>query len=220
MKTQQQSSPDTEALQELGRASVEIVHDIKNQLNGLKLYATFLRKRFERGERPADEVETINKIITGLERAAADMNALVRFGRPIELRRAPQTDLARLLRDALGEGAVADDEGEAFLGEFDAASLSEALREVDAAARASAGNRLRTISLRREENSNAGTPAALITWRGVQYAREAGGLFARIGGNAGLRLALATKIIRAHGGAAEHDADAITVRLPLGRDEG
>ena len=69
---QQQPAQDAEALQELGRASVEIVHDIKNQLNGLKLYATFLRKRFERDTRPADELETINKIIAGLERAAAE----------------------------------------------------------------------------------------------------------------------------------------------------
>src|SRR5215211_1340371 len=97
MKPQPQPSTDAAALQELGRASVEIVHDIKNQLNGLKLYATFLRKRFERGERPEDELETVNKIIAGLERAAADMNALVRFGRPVELRRAPHTDLGELL---------------------------------------------------------------------------------------------------------------------------
>jgi hypothetical protein len=35
---------DIDKLQDLGRASIQIVHDLKNQLNGLKLYATFLRK--------------------------------------------------------------------------------------------------------------------------------------------------------------------------------
>ncbi len=50
MKPLPQPTHDTEALQELGRASVQIMHDLKNQLNGLKLYATFLRKRAERDE--------------------------------------------------------------------------------------------------------------------------------------------------------------------------
>src|SRR5687768_18151933 len=95
---------DSNSLQNLGRASVQIVHDLKNQLNGLKLYATFLRKRMEKAERPPDEQETLAKLISGLERAAADMNVLVRFGRAIELRRQPGTDLARLAADS-AEGA-------------------------------------------------------------------------------------------------------------------
>ena len=93
---------DTDALIELGRASVQIVHDLKNQINGLKLYATFLRKRMERSERPADELETINKIMAGLERAATDMNLLVRLGRPLELQRTARLDLAALLAEATG----------------------------------------------------------------------------------------------------------------------
>jgi signal transduction histidine kinase len=99
MTPQQQPTHDAAALQELGRASVEVVHDIKNQLNGLKLYATFLRKRAERDQRPTDEVETVNKIIAGLERAAEEMNLLVRYGRTLELRRASQ-DLAEIVRAA------------------------------------------------------------------------------------------------------------------------
>ena len=53
MKPLLSESQDQESLQALGRASVQIVHDLKNQLNGLKLYATFLRKRMEKSERPA-----------------------------------------------------------------------------------------------------------------------------------------------------------------------
>ncbi|HYP00223.1 MAG TPA: hypothetical protein VER76_08535, partial [Pyrinomonadaceae bacterium] len=78
MKPIKATTHDTDALMELGRASVQIVHDLKNQINGLKLYATFLRKRMEKTDRPPDELETINKIMAGLERAATDMNMLVR----------------------------------------------------------------------------------------------------------------------------------------------
>src|SRR5207302_5978544 len=38
---------DASGLEDLGRATLRIVHDIKNHLNGLKLYATFLSKRLE-----------------------------------------------------------------------------------------------------------------------------------------------------------------------------
>src|ERR671921_1492687 len=97
MKPLKTELQDAETLRDLGSASVQIVHDLKNQLNGLKLYATFLRKRMEKAERPADEHETIAKLIAGLERAAADMTTLVRMGRPLELRLQPQTDLVKIL---------------------------------------------------------------------------------------------------------------------------
>src|SRR5688500_2126689 len=80
---------DNDSLQTLGRASLQIVHDLKNQLNGLKLYATFLRKRLEKSDRPEDEMETISKLISGLDRAAGDLSTLVQYGRPIELRKQP-----------------------------------------------------------------------------------------------------------------------------------
>src|SRR5262249_39300172 len=89
---------DQESLQTLGRASVQIVHDIKNQLNGLKLYATFLRRRMEKSDRPADEHETVTKLVAGLERAANDLSVLVQYGRPIELKIQPGVDLQKLLR--------------------------------------------------------------------------------------------------------------------------
>ncbi|MDT7604173.1 MAG: hypothetical protein QOF61_2170 [Acidobacteriota bacterium] len=211
---QQQHAQDAEALQELGRASVEIVHDIKNQLNGLKLYATFLRKRFERDTRPADELETVNKIIAGLERAATDTALLVRFGRPVELRRAPHTDLAHLVRDAAGDAEVLDARGENFQGTFDAEKLGEALTEITRAARAHtvADGRV-SISLVREETD--GGAFALVEWRGVKDAGEGGGVFGALDGVGALRAALAAKIIRAHDGTVAHCADTVSVRIPL-----
>jgi hypothetical protein len=217
MMPQQQPAHDAEALQELGRASVEIVHDIKNQLNGLKLYATFLRKRSERDGRPADELETINKIVAGLEHAASQLNLLVRFGRAVELRPEPQADLAQIVRAACGGEAI-EARGENFRGEFDAEKLREALGEIDAAARANAVSQtLKPVSLRREEMVSGATvsgASALIEWRGVA---DAGGrdIFRALDGLGALRATLAAKIISAHGGTVTHRADTVSVRLPL-----
>ena len=219
MKPLLSESQDAEALQELGRASVQIVHDLKNQLNGLKLYATFLRKRMEKTERPADEQETIGKLIAGLERAAADMSALVRFGRPLELRRQPGVDLAKIVSN-LSNG---DDSGEAvslhaepgtFEGEFDVASLTEALKIITAGAlnlNRPDDNGALQIHLRPEES--AGQKTALIEWRSVSTNET--DLFHSFAGSDALRMSLAAKIIAAHGGEAEQQADALRVRLPL-----
>lgn len=210
---QQQPAHDAEALQELGRASVEIVHDIKNQLNGLKLYATFLRKRSERDGRPADELETVNKITAGLERAAADLNLLVRFGRGVELRCAPQTDLAQIVRAACDTETV-DARGESFRGEFDAERLIDALREIAATAHANAtAGGLQPVLLRREQTE--GGASAIIEWRGVVTDANGKNLLRAPDGLGALRVALAAKIISAHGGTVEHHADAVSVRLPL-----
>src|ERR1700681_3325190 len=78
MKPALAQSTANNALEDLGRATLQIVHDLKNQLNGLKLYATFLRKRLDRDERASEERETLVKLIAGLDRAARDMTALVR----------------------------------------------------------------------------------------------------------------------------------------------
>src|SRR5438046_10751384 len=98
MKSAPAKVTDTVALEELGRASLQIIHDLKNQLNGLKLYATFLHKRLEKGERPADELETVKKLIAGLDRSASDLTTLVQYCRPVEVRKQPGVDLQKLMR--------------------------------------------------------------------------------------------------------------------------
>ena len=220
MTPQPHTTDDAAALQELGRASVEIVHDIKNQLNGLKLYATFLRRRCERDERPADELETVNKIIAGLERSAAELGLLVRYGRPVELRRAARTDLAEIVRAATGGDARIDADGADFRGDFDAEKLGEALADIGAAARARAAADSPTpVSLRREA-AGAGGTAALVEWRGVGGGAGGKNIFGALAGNSSLRAALAARVVAAHGGAVSHEGDTISVRLPLRRDEG
>lgn len=224
MKPLPQPTQDTEALQELGRASVQIVHDLKNQLNGLKLYATFLRKRHERGgERQADELETVGKIAAGLERAAEDMAVLVRFGRPLELRRAAGVDLAGLLGAAAGHGGATPEVGAgSFRGEFDAEALRAALRDITAAVYGADGagdandDARPAIALRREE----GGDAAVIEWRGLKSGGGAASPFDTFAGSTGLRMAQAARVVRAHGGSVEHAAGTVSIRLPIRRDDG
>src|SRR6476661_10169485 len=100
MKVLTSRTEDRETLQDLGRASMQIVHDLKNQLNGLKLYATFLRRRIEKNERPGDEQETVGKLINGLDRAAEDLSLIVRYGQPVELKKQPGVELDKILRGA------------------------------------------------------------------------------------------------------------------------
>src|SRR5215470_768072 len=97
MQTAPAKTPDSGGLENLGRATLQIVHDLKNQLNGLKLYATFLRKRLEREDQPPDERETLAKLIAGLDRAAKDLTALVRYARPVELHKNRGVDLKRIV---------------------------------------------------------------------------------------------------------------------------
>ena len=215
MKPLKTELQDTETLLELGSASVQIVHDLKNQLNGLKLYATFLRKRMEKGQRPADELETVAKLIAGLERAATDMTLLVRYGRPLELRRQPGTDLARLLAEA-ADGARVEAGGGSYEGDFDPGLLAEALKNITAGGRGEGGGAAGgAAQIRLRQEQGAGGRVAVVEWRGVFGPGAPEEPFRGLAGGAGLRLALAAKIIRAHGGEVSHEGGVARARLPL-----
>ena len=215
MKPLKTELQDAETLRDLGSASVQIVHDLKNQLNGLKLYATFLRKRMEKAERPADEQETLAKLISGLERAAADMNVLVRFGRALELRRQPGTDLARLLQDS-AEGASVETDGGPFEGDFDPVLLAEALKNITAGAYGESGAESEEGGASRVRLSGDGAEA-VVEWHGASTSAALDGEdpFRSLAGSAGLRMALAARIVRAHGGEVSREGGRIRARLPL-----
>ncbi len=216
MKPLKTELQDAETLRELGSASVQVVHDLKNQLNGLKLYATFLRKRMEKAERPADELETIAKLIAGLERGANDMTLLVRYGRPLELQRRSSTDLARLLRE-VAEGARVETDGDAYEGDFDPTLLTEALKNITTGGRSSAkGDEESGVEVRlTRPESDASGASVLIEWRGTGVPDSDGDPFQSFTGGAGLRLALAARVIRAHGGEVSSEGGVIRARLPL-----
>jgi signal transduction histidine kinase len=216
MKPLKSETEDSATLQELGRASVQIVHDLKNQLNGLKLYATFLRKRMEKADRPSDEQETVAKLIAGLERAAADMTMLVRIGRPLELRRQPQTDLAKILtRLETDESVRVEAETNRLAGEFDVAALTEAFMTITSCALSMLppGDSARLlVRLRPDENQRQ----AVVEWSGVKI-NNGDDPFHSFAGSEGLRMSLAAKIIAAHGGETHCDAGALRVQLPVNK---
>jgi signal transduction histidine kinase len=214
MKPLKSETKDDATLQEIGRASVQIVHDLKNQLNGLKLYATFLRKRMEKAERPADEHETIAKLIAGLERAAADMTTLVRIGRPVELRRQPQTDLVKILTSLEnGEEVKIEAGADELAGDFDVAAISEAFKTITSSAlglRPVGNNAGLSIRLTPDEEERR----VIIEWRGVKIS-NGDDPFHSFAGTEGLRMSLAAKIIAAHGGETGYGRDTLRAELPL-----
>jgi signal transduction histidine kinase len=210
---------DTNALEDLGRATLQIVHDLKNQLNGLKLYATFLRKRADRDDRSPEERETLIKLIAGLDRSARDMTALVRYSQPVELHRQPHTDLRNLIsaavkkvteRPASGASLIFQVESP-LLGEFDALTLTEALRSLTEEAVDSLSSRdLTEVSLHARREGGE----ALIEWRGVKTGGRNHSL--RASTNYGtIYSAQAARIIEAHDGRFECDATSIRAWLPL-----
>jgi signal transduction histidine kinase len=215
---------DNKALEELGRATLQIVHDLKNQLNGLKLYATFLRKRVEREERSPEEGETLVKLIAGLDRAARDMTALVRYAQPVELHRRPRVDLCNLIsgvvkevaaRPGLNVSVTCEIESTPLSGEFDAAVLTEALQALtEEAVNSISAREGGEISLHAHRESSAKTAPAMIEWRGVQPGGRNHSLNPS-NSYGTVYTAQAARIIEAHGGRLEGDANTIRAWLPL-----
>ncbi|HKR59303.1 MAG TPA: hypothetical protein VJS64_06175 [Pyrinomonadaceae bacterium] len=226
MKPLLSPSEDTNSLQALGRASLQIVHDLKNQLNGLKLYATFLRKRMERAEPQPDEVETVQKLIAGLDRAAADLSTLMDYGRPVELRRQTHVDLQKVMRGvaatfteptratgALSGSLLIEGEQSPLIGEFDPASLTEALKAISIGAlklskRPEEAKGVQRVTLREESPASV-----LIEWHDVNVSDH--DPFRSFAGSVEIRMSLAAKIIEAHGGSATKQGNVLRVSLPL-----
>jgi signal transduction histidine kinase len=71
---------------ENGRMAARLIHDFKNQLGGLKLYAAYLQKRFADN---AEGVEIADKIARGLNEMAEQAAILNKLARPLELRMEP-----------------------------------------------------------------------------------------------------------------------------------
>lgn len=201
MKPYTLENQDTETLAQVGRASLQIVHDLKNQLNGVKLYATFLHRRIIKDARPGDERETIEKLIAGLNHAAEDAGALVRFARPLEVKR-KSTELARVLPSFI------EAPPKNARGAFDAPLLNEALTLINDNLPAAPPRA--TAHIEQAESD----VKLVIIWHDLMLPPDAAP-FDSFVKTAGLRLAFAAKIIRAHGGTIAHDAISVRVTLPL-----
>lgn len=73
--------------------SSRLIHDFKNQLGGIKLYASYLKKRF--ADNP-EGVEIADKIIQSLNEMAEQAALVAKLTRPVELRR-ERADLGQLV---------------------------------------------------------------------------------------------------------------------------
>jgi signal transduction histidine kinase len=71
---------------ETGRMAARLIHDFKNQLGGLKLYAAYLQKRFADNE---EGMEVVDKIARGVSEMAEQAAVLNKLCRPLELQMEP-----------------------------------------------------------------------------------------------------------------------------------
>lgn len=222
MKAAIAKEPDANAFEDLGRATLRIVHDLKNQLNGLKLYATFLRKRLDRPESSLEERETVAKLISGLDRGARDLTALVRYAQPFQLRLQPETDLRKIIIGAANdvvhrvsgpfhEPLTCDIETDSLSGTFDPNLLAEAFNALTHDALGSSSSQgPPTLSIHARQIETETSFEALVEWRGMRpRAQES----AFEGGSA--YTGFAAKVIAAHEGRLEFTSDTIRVSLPL-----
>jgi light-regulated signal transduction histidine kinase (bacteriophytochrome) len=220
MKPLSTRTADETTLQDLGKASIQIVHDLKNQLNGLKLYATFLRKRIEKSERPDDEQQTIAKLIVGLDRAANDLSTIVQYGREIELKKQSGFDIQKVMRSIcaqLNEGdapVVCEGDSDPLFGEFDPTRLSDAFSWISTVALKHRQNGdtpgLVTVTVKRDETQ---ARQARIEWLGLAPIDH--DPFKSFAGSDEIRMSLAAKIIEAHGGSAAYRDQHLVVTMPL-----
>ena len=197
---------------------MQIVHDLKNQLNVLKLYATFLRRRIEKTERPADEQEIIGKLIQGLDRTADDLSTIVKYGQPVELKKQPGVEVDKVLRGvcaSVNEGGsriVLDSSADSVQGKLDLFKLTDAFKWLCAGA------------MKHKQNLDEGGEISVTTKTsdGAQAVIEWSGLrkldhdpFRTFAGSDEVKLALAAKIIEAHGGSAKFIDRKFVIELPL-----
>ena len=197
---------------------MQIVHDLKNQLNGLKLYATFLRRRIEKSERPGDEQETIGKLINGLDRAADDLSTIVKYGQPVELKRQPGVEVDKVLRGVCasvtesGARIVLDSGSESFQGNLDLFKLTDAFKWLCAGAlkHKQAQDEGGEILVTTKSSDDA---RAVIEWSGMREMDH--DPFRSFAGSDEIKLALAAKIIEAHGGTTKFLDKKFVVELPL-----
>jgi hypothetical protein len=218
---------DSESLQDLGRACAAIVHDARNELNALKLYATFLLRRSQKNNWLPDEQDTLAKVFVALERSTSSLAMLERYSRPVETARRSgidlkqivvslslDSDLRKMFTEALEKSLSVDSGSGSFTGNFDPPLLREALAAItlDALNLRNRGAHSAPLEIRlRRETLETGT-AAVVDWIGSGYNTEE---LLSATGIGGVRVALANRMLAAQAGTIEKHSGSIRVRLPL-----
>jgi nitrogen fixation/metabolism regulation signal transduction histidine kinase len=190
------------------------------------LCATHLRQRLEREDRTTEERETLGKLIAGLDRAAKDMTALVRFAQPIVLRLQPRVDLRKIISDLVHDIGTRNTGGlppiaigthfdnAELLGEFDPTALTQALSEITDDVRSMLKSKEAQIFLHVTREQNNDNFEARIEWQGANRIARKNSFNSSIAGGT-VHSALGAKLIEAHGGRLQCDGETIRAWLPL-----
>lgn len=94
-------------LAQIGRLTARLIHDFRNQLGGLKLYAAYLKKllaQAEAAEARAESQDIAGKIIASLDAMAEHATLVNKLAKPVELRVEPG-DLVALVEQLIAAQA-------------------------------------------------------------------------------------------------------------------
>ncbi len=86
LNRQDEASREQTMLIEVGRAASKLIHDFKNQMGGLKLYAAYLKKRFASQPELAEGLEIADKIAQSVNEMAENAALIGKLTRPLELK--------------------------------------------------------------------------------------------------------------------------------------
>jgi len=187
----------------------------------------------EKTGRAEDELDTVRKLIAGLDRSAEDLSMISDYGHPVYLKIQPNVDLHAAMIGVAANvnaglnsgpgttGALAGpieltSDGTPMVGDFDAAALTSALKSISTGALKMMNNRARegvlNINLYRSAEDGH---ECLIEWAVLDHPDW--DVFHSFAGSDSIRMSLAARTIEAHGGAAECQDGALRVRLPLAK---
>jgi len=188
----------------------------------------------EKTERAEDELDTIRKLIAGLDRTAEDLSMISEYGHPILLRPQPGIDLqtivgavvtglnARLDNSPRTTGALAGPvvlvaDSAPLTGEFDPTALTGALKSISAGALKLMNNKAleSALNIRLNAEPNETGRAGVIEWEIIEQPDH--DIFHSFAGSESIRMSLAARVIEAHGGIAECQGGTLRVRLPLAK---
>jgi signal transduction histidine kinase len=204
-------------LAQIGRLTARLIHDFRNQLGGLKLYAAYLKKllaQAEAAEARAESQDIAGKIIASLDAMAEHATLVNKLAKPVELRVEPG-DLVALVEQLIAAQAQHASERGVLLAsdliedlpefQFDPQQLRVALQPL--LARAIAVTPAGSVVEVELQNQGGGCVLQITDQGPTLDAAQRQKFFdlltnERLNKNA-LDLALAKRIIEAHGGTVE-----------------
>ena len=187
----------------------------------------------EKTGRAEDELDTVRKLIAGLDRSAEDLSMISDYGHQVHLKIQPNVDLhavmsavAANINAALNSGpgttgALAGpieltSDGTPMVGDFDAAALTSALKSISTGALRMMNSKARegVLTTNLYKSAEDGHQC-LIEWAVLDHPDH--DIFHSFAGSDSIRMSLAARTIEAHGGTAECQGGVLRVRLPLAK---